>query len=68
MLAEDLNMDEEVVSKDFTNKFEYGLALRQCTRQFWSTSFLAEKQIPTLKPVPYSCQILLHATFFLPLN
>jgi hypothetical protein len=39
MIAEELNIDEEVVSKDFTNRFEYGLALRQCTKQFWSTSF-----------------------------
>jgi hypothetical protein len=28
--------------------------------------FLAEKQIQMLKPVPYSHQILLHATFLFP--
>lgn len=30
--------------------------------------FLAEKQIQMLKPVPYSRQILLHATFFFSQN
>jgi len=34
-----VHMDEKVVSKEFTNTFEYGLALRQCTKKFWFTSF-----------------------------
>jgi len=40
MIAEELNVDEEVVSKDFTNKFEYGWALRQCTKQFGLPIFI----------------------------